>query len=51
MVYAHAQKRNAPILWNLSELNTPAGIYIYQVNIKTANSNYVSKAGKLIITQ
>ena len=51
IMHVHTQRGNAPIQWNISELNTPAGIYIYQVNIKTATSNYVSKAGKLIITQ
>ena len=51
IMHVHTQRGNAPIQWNISELNTPAGIYIYQVNIKTVTSNYVSKAGKLIITQ
>ncbi len=51
LIYAHVQKGNNTIQWNLSDLNTPAGIYVYQVNIKTTTSNFVSKAGKLIITQ
>ena len=51
IVDVHTQRGNEPIQWNLSEANAPAGIYIYQVNIKTTTSNYVSKAGKLIITQ
>ena len=51
IVDVHTQRGNEPIQWNLSETNAPAGIYIYQVNIKTTTSNYVSKAGKLIITQ
>ena len=32
-------------------MNTPAGIYVYQVKIKTTTSNFTSKAGKVIITQ
>lgn len=37
------------IQWNLGDVNMESGIYVYQVNIKTPTSNYVSKAGKLII--
>jgi len=32
-------------------MNVAPGIYVYQVNIKTTTSNYVSKAGKIIVTQ
>lgn len=51
LVYAYTQKGIDDIRWNLSEMNTPTGIYVYKVNIKTTTSNFVSKAGKIIIVQ
>ena len=51
LVHAHTQKGNDLIQWNLGEINTPAGIYVYQAKIKTNTSNFTSKAGKVIITQ
>ena len=51
MVHAQTQKGNNLIQWNLGEINTPAGIYVYQAKIKTTTSNFTSKAGKVIITQ
>ena len=51
IVHTHTQKGNNLIQWNLSDMNTPAGIYVYQVKIKTTTSNFTSKAGKVIITQ
>ena len=51
IVHTHTQKGNDLIQWNLSDMNTPAGIYVYQVKIKTTTSNFTSKAGKVIITQ
>lgn len=51
LVHIHSQKDNSIIQWNMGELNATAGIYVYKVNIKTSSSNFVSKAGKLIITQ
>ena len=51
IVHAHTQKGNNLIQWNLGEINTPAGIYVYQAKIKTTTSNFTSKAGKVIITQ
>lgn len=50
LLHTHTQRGTDGIQWNISELNIPSGIYVYQVNIKTATSNYVSKAGKIIIT-
>ena len=49
LIHTHTQYDNH-IQWNMAELNTPTGIYLYQVTIKTPSSNYISKAGKLIIT-
>jgi hypothetical protein len=50
LIHTHTQYDNH-IQWNMADLNTPTGIYIYQLTIKTPSSNYISKAGKLIITQ
>ena len=51
LVMTHEQKGTQGIRWNLSNLNVGAGIYVYQVNIKTTTSNMVSKAGKIIVTK
>jgi hypothetical protein len=51
LVKAHKQVGTEGIQWNMNELNAAPGIYIYQVRIKTPTSNFVSKAGKIIITQ
>jgi hypothetical protein len=51
LVLAHTQKGAEGIRWNMSHMNVAPGIYVYQVNIKTTTSNYVSKAGKIIVTQ
>ncbi len=45
------QKGADNLQWNISELGMHAGVYIYQVKIKTQTSNYVSKAGKIIVSQ
>lgn len=51
LVLQHEQKGTEGIQWNVGELGVGAGIYVYQVNIKTQTSNYVSKAGKIIVSQ
>ena len=51
MIHTHAQRGVEGIKWNISELGINSGIYVYQVNIKTATSNYVSKAGKIIVSK
>lgn len=51
LVYTTSQKGAEGIKWDMSHINIESGIYLYQVNIKTTTSNYVSKAGKIIITQ
>ena len=45
------QKGTDNLQWNISELGIHPGVYVYQVKIKTQNSNYVSEAGKIIISQ
>ena len=51
LVYTTTQKGTEGIQWNMSDINTKAGIYIYQVTLKTTTSNHVSKAGKIIINR
>jgi hypothetical protein len=51
LIKAHKQIGTEGIQWNMNEMNATPGIYIYQVRIKTPTSNFVSKAGKIIITQ
>jgi hypothetical protein len=51
LVYTYQQRGAEMVNWNMSDINAGAGIYVYQVKIKTTTSNYVSKAGKIIITQ
>lgn len=51
LVYTIEQQGTEGITWNLNTMNTNPGIYVYQVTIKTTTSSYVSKAGKIIITQ
>jgi hypothetical protein len=51
LVYTYQQRGAEMVNWNMSDIKAGAGIYVYQVKIKTTTSNYVSKAGKIIITQ
>lgn len=46
----HHQKGTENVQLNLSEINVSPGIYIYQIKIKTPTSEFVSKVGKIIIT-
>ena len=49
-VYAYQQTGTQSITWNMGSVGLTAGIYIYQINIKTPTSEYTTKAGKIIIT-
>jgi hypothetical protein len=51
LMHSHVQRGVSGITWNMSQVASKPGIYIYQVKIKTATSNYVSKAGKIIVTK
>ena len=51
LIHTHMQKGVKGIEWNLGELGMNSGIYVYQVSIKTTTSNYVSKAGKIIVSK
>ena len=49
-VYTYQQMGTQSITWNMGSIGLSAGIYIYQINIKTPTSEYTSQAGKIIIT-
>ena len=51
LVYSYEQNGTTGITWNLGTIGLSQGIYIYQVNIKTQTSSFVSKAGKIIVSQ
>ena len=51
LVYTYVQSGVEGITWNMSQIAINPGIYVYQVRIKSANSDHVSKAGKIIVTQ
>ena len=51
LINASYQKGVEGIQWNMSEMNIAPGIYIYQVRIKTTTSDFVSKAGKIIVCE
>lgn len=51
MVWQYRQKGTDGIIWNMSEIALQTGVYLYRVQIKTEESSYVSKTGKLIVTQ
>ena len=49
LIKEHRQIGTTGIRWDMSEIAAQPGVYIYQVKIKTTTSDYVSKAGKIII--
>ena len=51
LIKSHQQIGTEGIQWNISDINATPGIYIYQVRIKTPTSDFVSKAGKIIICE
>ena len=51
LVYTHQQTGADGVLLNMSQIAINPGIYLYQVKIKTATSDFVSKAGKIIVTK
>lgn len=51
LIKEHTQTGTEGIQWNMNEINAPAGIYVYQVKIRTLTSEFVSKAGKIIISK
>ena len=51
LMHAHVQNGVEGIVFNMSQVASKPGIYIYQVKIKTATSGYITKAGKIIVTK
>ena len=51
ILHTHTQNGVAGITWNMSQIAAKPGIYVYQVKIKTATSDFVTKAGKIIVTK
>ena len=51
LIKEFAQTGANGIQWDLSQMNILAGMYIYQVKIKTLTSEFVSKTGKIIISK
>jgi hypothetical protein len=49
LIKTYAQTSADEIRWDMSEIGLSSGIYMYQVRIKTTTSDYVSRAGKIII--
>lgn len=50
LIHERKQKGVEGITWNMDQIAAKPGIYVYQVKIKTATSNHISKAGKIIVT-
>ena len=50
-VVSHTQQGADRINLSMSQCNISAGMYVYQVRIRTERSEYVSKTGKLIVSQ
>lgn len=48
-IFSHTQSGADEVVWNVGRSNIQAGIYVYQVRIKTADSEYTSKTNKIII--
>jgi hypothetical protein len=51
LVYTYVQSGVDGITLNMSQIAIDPGIYVYQVRIKSHNSDHVSKAGKIIVTK
>ena len=51
LVHEYQQRGTDGIQWNMSDMNAVPGIYVYQVTINTPTSDYVSKAGKIIVCE
>lgn len=50
LVYTHNQTGVDGLRWSMSQIVSQPGIYVYRIKIKTTTSNFVSKAGKIIVT-
>ena len=51
MVYHHTQENPDEVRISLPTLGLSAGIYVYSVKLKSANSKYSTTSGKIIVTK
>lgn len=51
LVHSISQRGAETVRWNLAETGTPAGVYLYKVQLSSSSTKTCSKAGKLIITK
>lgn len=51
MVYCHKQDNPDAVAINIAQLGLRAGVYIYNIRIKSASSKYSTTSGKIIVTQ
>ena len=51
LVYTHKQNGADGLRWSMNQFVSKSGVYVYQVKIKTTTSNFVTKAGKIIVTK
>lgn len=51
MLWSHKQENPDQVAINLAQLGLHAGIYIYNVRIKSATSGYSTSSGKIIVTK
>ena len=51
LVYTHNQTGVDGLRWSMNQIVSQPGVYVYRIKIKTATSNFVSKAGKIIVTK
>jgi len=51
LVHSISQRGTETIQWNISDTATPAGVYLYKVQLSSSATKTCSKTGKLIITK
>ncbi|MCI5681966.1 MAG: type IX secretion system sortase PorU [Bacteroidales bacterium] len=51
LMWQHSQKNPDQVQLNLSEMGLYPGLYLYRIRIKTENSGYSSKSGKIVVVQ
>ena len=51
MVYSHTQDNPDAVSINLAQLGLRAGVYVYNIKIKSASSKYSTTSGKIIVTR
>lgn len=51
LIHTISQRGTETVHWNLAETNTPAGVYLYKVQLSSSATKTISKTGKLIITK